>query len=154
MGKKDRRKEASTGDWYGTGTEESDTNASGNHKINELPATDAVSKRVDGTSKGQTDSPNGDGRSRDGKRASPQHAKLGPWTHAVDEAVQGMNTAQKAINKLQVVFAAHRDDLGRIDDLKRRVDELEGECNKKDDLVKSQATTISIFEGHGPRSKG
>ncbi|KAH7374080.1 hypothetical protein BKA64DRAFT_714899 [Cadophora sp. MPI-SDFR-AT-0126] len=156
MGKKGRRKEASRG-WYGSGTDESDTNASGNQMIDELPATDAVNDRGESTSKGQTDSPNGDGRSREGKRASPEHVKhkdsLGPWTHALVEAIQGMDTAQRAINKLQGVFTAHMEDLSRIDGLKRRLDELEGECNEKDELVKSHATTISTLRAMDHEAK-
>lgn len=145
-GKKNRRRQLNV-DWYASGTDESDTNASDIQKISELPAT--VGERGESTGNGQTDSLNGDGRSRDGKRASPQHTKhkstLGPWIDAVDEAVQGMDTAQRAINNLQGVFTAHMDDLSRIDDLKRRVDELEGECNEKDELVKSHVTTISTL---------
>jgi len=150
-GKKNRRRQVSA-DWYANGTDESDTNASGDHK-----SPDPEGEGGESIGNGQTESPNGDGRSRDGKRASPQHPKhkatLGPWTHAVDEAVQGMNTAQRAIKNLQGVFTAHMDDLSRIDDLKRRVNELEGECNEKDEVVKSHATTISTLRAMDHEAK-
>lgn len=148
MGRKNRRREASKG-WYGSETDESDTNASGTNKIDEVPATVAVRDCTEDTGNGQTESPNGEGQSRQGKRTSPQHAKhkstLGPWTHAVGEAVQGMDTAQRAINNLQGVFKAHMDDLSRIDGLKREVDELKGERDEKAKLVESHATTISTL---------
>ncbi|KAG9239931.1 hypothetical protein BJ878DRAFT_337252 [Calycina marina] len=155
MGGKKNRRRQSNADWYHSGTDESDMNASGIQKISEFPATGG--QREESTSNGQTDSPNGDGQSRDGKNSSPQHAKhkttLGPWTHAVDEAVQGMDTAQRAINHLYGVFTAHINDLSRIDDLKRRFDELEGVCNEKDEVVKSHATTISTLRAMDHEAK-
>lgn len=156
MGRKNRRREASKG-WYGSGTDESDTNASGTNKIDEVPATVAIRDYIEDTGNGQTESPNGEGQSREGKRASPQHAKhkstLGPWTHAVGEAVQGMDTAQRAINNLHGVFKAHMDDLSRIDGLKRQVDELEGERDEKAKLVESHSITISTLRALDHKAK-
>lgn len=61
MGKKNRRRETSRG-LYGSGTDESDTNAPGNHKMPELPACVAVGERGGSTENRQMDNRNGDGR--------------------------------------------------------------------------------------------
>jgi chromosome segregation ATPase len=71
----------------------------------------------------------------------------------VGEAVQGIDLAQQAVKNLQGIFTAHMDDLSRIDDLKRWVDELKGECNKKDAIVKSHATTISTLRAMDHEAK-
>ncbi|KAL5324649.1 hypothetical protein ACEPPN_009196 [Leptodophora sp. 'Broadleaf-Isolate-01'] len=83
-------------DWYASGTDESDTNAFGIQKISELPTT--VSDCRESTGNGQTDSPSGDGRSRDGKPVrSTQSTKLpSDLGHMpMDEVVQGTSAQWK-----------------------------------------------------------
>ena len=43
------------------------------------------------------------------------------------------------------MFIIYIDDLSRINDLKRQVNKLEGECNKKDKVIRSQVITISTL---------
>ncbi|KAH6722673.1 hypothetical protein BKA61DRAFT_569185 [Leptodontidium sp. MPI-SDFR-AT-0119] len=82
--------------WYASGTDESDTNAFGIQKISELPTT--VGDCRESTGNGQTDSPSGDGRSRDGKPVrSTQSTKLpSDLGHMpMDEVVQGTSAQWK-----------------------------------------------------------
>lgn len=141
-GKKKGRKQINTV-WDASGTDESDTNASDNHKIPESPAARAVDDRGNGN--GQTDNRNG-GRSREGKRASPLHlnhkATLGPWTQAVGEAVQEMNAAQRAINNLQEMFITHVDDLNEMDEIRKRLGQAEDKGREKDEELQRLENTI------------
>jgi chromosome segregation ATPase len=147
MGKRNRRREASS-DWEANGSDES-VNASGNRSITELPAAGAVGESGDSIDDGQTDNQNGGGRSRRGKGRSPSQRKhkstLGPWTHAVGEAVQEMGAAQRAINNLQGMFTMHMDDLGIVDDIKRRIGQLEEQGREKDTVIQEQKATISTL---------
>ncbi|KAL5318074.1 hypothetical protein ACEPPN_015178 [Leptodophora sp. 'Broadleaf-Isolate-01'] len=155
-GRKNRRRQASA-DWYASGTDESDTNAAGNHKISELSATGAVGERADSNDSGQTDTRNGTRRTREGKRASPPRLKhestLGPWTQAVGEVIEGMGATQRAISNLQGMFITHVDDLGMIDETKRRLDQVEEEGREKDEELRRLENTILTLTSMDQKSK-
>ncbi|KAH9205299.1 hypothetical protein DL95DRAFT_528904 [Leptodontidium sp. 2 PMI_412] len=114
-------------------------NASGNHKIPELPTTGAVDDGGESTKNRHTDRGNDGGRSPEGKSASPLHPKqeiiLGTWTQAVGEAIEGMSAAQRAINNLQGMFTSHMDDLSRVNGTKKRFEQLEEDCREKDKVL-------------------
>lgn len=147
MGKRNRRREARS-DWEANLSDESDANASGSRSIAEIPATEAVGERGDSID-GQIDSQNSGGQSRQGKGGNPSQREhkptLGPWAHAVDESVQAMGVAQRAINNLQGMLTTHMDDLSTVDDNKRRIDQLEEECRGKDTEIQEHKTAISTL---------
>ncbi|KAL5330685.1 hypothetical protein ACEPPN_000204 [Leptodophora sp. 'Broadleaf-Isolate-01'] len=145
---KDRQRQASKG-WETSVSDKSYANASGNHKIPELPATGAVDDGGESTKNRHTDSENDGGRSPEGKSASPSHPKqeiiLGTWTQAVGEAIEGMGAAQRAINNLQGMFTSHMDDLSRVNSTNKRLEQLEEDCREKDKVLQEQETAIGIL---------
>lgn len=149
-GKRNRRRQADA-DWEASGTDESDANASGHHKIL------AAAERGDSNCNGQRDTRTDGGQSREGKRASAPHRQhavtLGPWTRAVDDAVQGMDAAQREISNLQRLFVQHMDDLGEIDAIKRRLEQAETELREKDEELQRHQDTIHTLTSLGQRSK-
>ncbi|KAL5315419.1 hypothetical protein ACEPPN_016286 [Leptodophora sp. 'Broadleaf-Isolate-01'] len=141
-GKKNRRRQVSA-DWYASGTEESDTNATGNHKISELSTTYVVGERANGNGNGQTDTRNDTRRYREGKRANQPRlnyeSTLGPWTQAVDEAIKGMGAVQRA--------------LGVIEETKRRLDQAKEEGKKKDEELRRHENTIRTLTSIDHKSR-
>ncbi|KAH6668368.1 hypothetical protein B0J14DRAFT_658287 [Halenospora varia] len=146
--KRNRRKEANR-DWEASGTDESYTNGSGTHSVSDPVNTRGVGEQGDSNGNDHTNNQNGGGRSRQDKGGSSSQRKhkptLGPWTQAVDEAVRDMGAAQRTINNLQEMFISHMDDLSKMDEIRRRLDQLEEENREKDDELEKQEHTISIL---------
>ncbi|KAG4438800.1 hypothetical protein IFR05_005733 [Cadophora sp. M221] len=136
--------------------DDSDTNAAGNHKVSELSATGAVGERADSNDNGQTDTRN-DTRSREGKGANPPRLKhestLGQWTQAMDEAIQGMGATQRVISNLKGMFITHVDDLGMIEETKRRLDQAEEDGREKDEELQRRENTILTLTNMDQKSK-
>jgi chromosome segregation ATPase len=155
-GKKNRRRQVSA-DWYASVTDESDTNAADKHNVPELSATWAVGERADSNDNGQTDTRNSTRRSREGKRASPPRLKLestlGQWTQAVDEAINGMEVAQRTIGSLQGMFITHADDLGMVEETKKMLDQAKEEGRAKDEELRRRENTILTLTSMDQKSK-
>ncbi|ELR02652.1 hypothetical protein VC83_01009 [Pseudogymnoascus destructans] len=76
---------------------------------------------------------------------SNNQSGLDPWTQAVRETVQSMETpssTHRAINDLHVQFM---DNLRMLDETKNRLSQLDEECSKKDELTKMQEITITTL---------
>ncbi|KAG9238091.1 hypothetical protein BJ875DRAFT_492718 [Amylocarpus encephaloides] len=155
-GKKQKRRQANR-EWEASETDESYANGSSSHGMSNAVATRRDGERRDSNSNDQAMNQNDGGRSRQGqgRNSSKQKHKntLGPWSHAVDEAVRGMNTAQQAINNLQENFTTHIEEIGMIDETRRRLNELEAECRGKDTEIEKRENAITILTDRDQKAR-
>ena len=78
---------------------------------------------------------------------------LGPWTQAVDEAIQGMGAVQRALGNLQGLFITHVDELGMVEKTKIRLYQAEEEGKEKDKELGRHEDTIRTLTSMGQKSK-
>ena len=78
---------------------------------------------------------------------------LGPWTQAVDEAIQGMGAVQRALGNLQGLFISHVDELGMVEETKIRLYQAEEEGKEKDKELGRHEDTIRTLTSMGQKSK-
>ena len=78
---------------------------------------------------------------------------LGPWTQAVDEAIQGMGAVQRALGNLQGLFITHVDELGMVEKTKIRLYQSEEEGKEKDKELGRHEDTIRTLTSMGQKSK-
>jgi chromosome segregation ATPase len=145
VAKKNRRKEAKD-NWEDSGTEGSGTNGSSSHATSKQVGPRAVSKERDNQGDNHA---NNCRRSRPEKKiSSSQHqdgGTLGPWTQVVDDTVQSLADSGRVLSNLQKVFLTHKDGLDKMDEVNRRLHQLEEECEAKDEELKRQENTIHIL---------
>ena len=110
---------------------------------------DGVGERGDDIDNNHANNVTSGGRSHQiGEGSSPQHRKkpdLDQWSQLVNDTVQSMEVADRAIKVLRNKFKSHIDDIKNIEKTRDRLSQLEEMCSDKDEEIKRQGYTITTL---------